>query len=75
MKCRNDLMISKPRIVRIFGMEPGSYLFTAQVVSGMKGARAWLGRLINFLGAGQPLDSSYMLSFSLSGKITCAQYY
>ena len=44
MKCRNALMTSKPRNEGIFGMKPGGHLFTVQAVSGMKGARAWLGR-------------------------------
>ena len=44
MKCRNALMTSKPRNVRIFGMEPGGYLFTTWAVSGMKETRAWSGR-------------------------------
>ena len=44
MKCRNALMTSKPRRVRIFGMKRGGYLFTAHAMSGIKGARAWLGR-------------------------------
>lgn len=44
MKCRNALTTSKPRNERIFGMKPGGHLFTVQAVSGMKGARAWLGR-------------------------------
>jgi hypothetical protein len=44
MKCRNALMTSKPRNERVLGMKPRGYLFTALVVSGMKGARAWPGR-------------------------------
>jgi hypothetical protein len=44
MKCRNALMTSKPRNEGILGMKPEGHLFTAQAVSGMKGARAWLGR-------------------------------
>jgi len=44
MKCRNALMTSKPRNEGIFGMKPGGHLFTVQAVSGMKVARAWLGR-------------------------------
>ena len=44
MKCGNVLVTSKPRTEGILGMKPEGHLFTAQAVSGMKGARAWSGR-------------------------------
>jgi hypothetical protein len=44
MTCRNDLDDIETEVERPLRDEPGGFLFTAQAVSGMKGARAWLRR-------------------------------